>query len=207
MIKSKFEKQITKLNKLLDIYPFENKDAYCDWMNQQYYLIQNSTRYLALALSLIQPENSSEFKWWCKHLNEEMDHDKSILRDLKILNYVELKPLTPEMRAVISAQYEDLRKNGPDALLGYILFLEGASSTKCSRLAERIESAHGGKSTYMRLHADADLEHFNQGIERILSFPSNRQDIIIQNLEMMSYLYLSFFENLLSKHIGIAKAA
>ena len=80
-----FEQNIGELVKLIDRYPFEDKMAYCGWLNQQYLLVQNSTRYLALAASTVKVDQSDEFRWWAHHLSEELDHDKTLFNDMKAL--------------------------------------------------------------------------------------------------------------------------
>lgn len=198
-IKGIFDSRIEELAKAIDVFPWEEKNLYCQWMNQQFYLVQNSSRYLALAASLVKVEDSKEFHWWIHHLKEELDHDKTLLRDLRELGRDKLDPIFPEIRAIVGAQYYDLQKYGPDALLGYALMLEGLSVRCCSRVADRVEKAHGGKATYLRLHANVDQDHYAEGTARIANISPERQQIVIQNLEMMFALYLNFLKGFLDK--------
>ena len=114
-----FETYLDQISSVIDKFPFENKAAYCSFMNQQYYLVRNSTRYLALAASMVDLDKSEEFRWWSHHLAEETDHDKTLLKDMRALGHDLLEEILPETRALLGAQYFDIQKNGPDALLGY----------------------------------------------------------------------------------------
>lgn len=192
-----FDAKIDEIAKSIDELCWENKDAYCQWLNQQYYLVQNSTRYLAMAASLVSLNDHEEFRWWAHHLREELDHDKTLLRDMKVLGWTDLQPVCPEVRAMVGAQYYDLQKNGQDALLGYALMLEGLSVKRCTVIAERVEKAHGKKATYLRLHADVDQGHYPEGIARVEQLSPERQATIVENLEMMGSLYLSFMKRMI----------
>lgn len=191
-IKECFDNKIAELETHFLNFPWENKELVCKWLNQKYYLTQNSTRYLALSASLVKLEDSQEFKWWAHHLEEEMDHDKTILKDLKNLGYTKQAPIMPETRALIASQYYDIQKNGADALLGYSLLLEGLSCKLCSVLGEKIQKFHGVKSIYLHLHAEVDQGHYAEGVKRIENLSEERKQIILDNLEMMASLYVSF---------------
>lgn len=207
-IKELFDFKITEIAQASDQIDWNDKETYCKWMNQQYYLVQNSSRYLAFAASLVNVEKHDDFHWWLHHLREELDHDKTLLKDMKSLGWVQLEPIMPEIRAMVGSQYYDLQKHGPDSLLGYALLLEGLSTIRCAVIAEKVEKAHGGKSTYLRLHGAVDLDHYPAGIAAVEKFSLERQAVVIQNLEMMASLYLNFVRHMCAmKKAGIPKAA
>ena len=194
-----FEEKINQIEKQILAYPFENKEMYCRWLNQQYFLVENSTRYLALSASKVDTKDRAEFKSWVHHLSEELDHDALVLHDLKKLNYQFDDTLNPFTRAIVSTQYYDIEKNGPNALLGYALMLEGLSCRVCQILADRVEKVFGrGTATYLRLHATVDLEHFPEGMKKIASLDTTQELIVLRNLETMSALYSALLASLVS---------
>lgn len=191
-----FDHYMNQIIELVDRYPFENKDAYAKWMNQHYHLVKNSTRYLAFAASLVELENGEEFKWWAKHLRDETDHDRVLLNDMHSLGYEPKDEPLPETRALIGSQYYDIQKNGPDALLGYALLLEGLSCKRCNETAERVERAHGSCSRFLRLHGEVDQEHFPEGLKRLEQFSHDRKFVILNNLHMAGQLYIYILKKL-----------
>ncbi len=194
-MKQIFDYHINLICQEVDVFPWENKELVCKWLNQQYYLVRNSTRYIALAASQVPLEDNQDFKWWAHHLSEEMDHDKTILKDLKVLGRLELDPIFPETRAIIAAQYYDITTFGADALIGYALSLEGLSVARCGIVNKHLEKHHQMKSGYLHLHGEVDIDHYSLGIKRIEDFSPERKKIILQNLEMMSALYLNLWQS------------
>jgi hypothetical protein len=196
-----FDHCISQIEKQILIYPFEDRDMYCLWMSQQYFLVENSTRYLSLSASKVPTQEKEEFRDWVHHLSEELDHDLLVLKDLEKMSYsmdqVEMNPYT---RAIVSTQYYDIETNGPNALLGYALMLEGLSCKVCSVLAERIDTAFGkGKTSYLRLHASVDLEHFPEGMKKISQLNEKQTLIVQRNLVTMTALYSSLLTSLSSQ--------
>ena len=195
-----FMQEINSIIELYDAYPFENKGAYGCYLNQQYFLIRYSTRLLALSASMINTTESNEFRWWVKHLQEEIDHDLTILNDMSAIGYTFSDECEPVVRGLSLALFEDIRRHGQDALLGYALMLEGFSMKRCAILADRIKKAYGTGFSYLKLHAVADEKHFPQGIARIDSFPTHRKQIILDNLHMSAHLYRDFLKTISRRH-------
>jgi hypothetical protein len=204
-----FDAYIDEISELIDAFPFEDRDSYCQWMNQQYHLVRNSSRYLAMAASVVPIDQSEEFRWWAHHLAEETDHDKTLFKDMRALGHDSKDEMLPETRALIGAQYFDIQKNGADALLGYALLLEGLSCKRCEVVAQRVEIAHGGRSTYLRLHGEVDQGHYPMGLKRVESMSDARKKIIVDNLHMSARLYIHLQNHLLQRcmKVQFAKAA
>ena len=189
-LKNLFFIAIDALEKKFEAFPLEDKEIYRRWMNQQFYLVQNSTRYLALSASKVSPSESKEFREWVGHLSEELDHDQLILHDLKKMGTPHSDRMAPITRALIYTQYQDIIENGPNALLGYALMLEGLSCKICGKLADRVESSHGkGTATYLRFHAKVDAEHFPEGLKKVAELSVEQAKIVANNLEVMFSLY------------------
>lgn len=188
-----FEEQINLLDSVFDNFPVEDKAAYVDWLSQQFFLVQRSTRYLALAASMVETTKHKEFRDWVNHLADELDHDLVVLKDLRFLGFdhQSTKPL-PEVRALTLAMQQDIETNGPNALFGYMLMLEGLSCKACQKLADRAQSAHGGANSYLKLHAKVDEDHYPEGLKQVNSLSENQKQVVLDNLQMSATLYLSF---------------
>ena len=87
-MKELFDYQISLICQEVDAFDWSDRDLLCKWLSQQFYLVQNSTRYIALAASKVPLDDSQDFRWWSHHLAEEQDHDKTILKDLKNLKWL-----------------------------------------------------------------------------------------------------------------------
>lgn len=192
-----FEGVLDELTEMALAFPVEDKEKYCQLLSQKYYLVRNSTRYLALSASKVDVNDRAGFRYWTEHLTEELDHDQLILKDLKKLGHTDIHEMDPMVRAMILAQYQDIENNGANAILGYALMLEGLSCRVCNTLAERVEAVHGrGTTTYLRLHASVDEDHYPEGIEHIKKLDIKEQQIIAENLMMMKTLYISAIRNI-----------
>lgn len=192
-LKAQFDQRIESLEKTLLEMPWEYREFYAWWANQQYFLIQHTTRYLTLCASKTDLDASAEFRWWSHHLSEEMGHDIVLLKDLEKLGHKFINEPLPEVRAIIAAQYYEIEKYGPDAQLGWALMLEGLSVRVCDIMAERIEKSIGeGMTKYLRMHGKADGDHYPEGISRIENLSDHRKSIILRNLEMSASLYEYF---------------
>lgn len=189
-MESFFKFHISKIVELTKNLDFENKAYYVDFLSQQFHLIQNSTRYIALAAANTPVECHDDFNRWAHHLSEELDHDKGILLDLKKLGILQPLPALTETKAMINNQYYAIEKKGADSLFGYALMLEGLSLQCCGPINTRVKSAHGYESTYLKMHSTADEKHFPAGIKYIETISSSRKEIIKENVEIMSQLYM-----------------
>ncbi|MGB1008841.1 MAG: iron-containing redox enzyme family protein [Thiolinea sp.] len=191
-----FMHEINRLSHLIDKYPFENPEAYGYYLNQQYFLIRYTTRLIALSASMVETGNTREFQWWAEHLQEEMDHDQLILTDMAEIGYQYSDDCEPILRGLSLALFEDIRRHGQDAILGYALMLEGLSMKRCGILAERVKAAYGTGYSYLNVHGIADEEHFPEGIQRLETLPQERKKIVLENLYMSSALYYSFLSKI-----------
>ncbi len=200
-ILKEFQEEIDRLSVVIKEVPFENKDFYCQWMNQHYHLIQHTTRYLALCASKVDVENEKEFNWWTEHLKEEEGHDIIFIEDMQSLGHVSMAPPLPEVKALLASQYYEIQQNGPDAHLSYALLLEGLSCEVCEPMAIRIENAMDTKATkFLRLHSTIDQDHFPMGIKRIEDeFTEDRKKVVLSTLETTSTLYQHLLQKIAHK--------
>jgi hypothetical protein len=206
-IAAAFQQEIQQISDLLKTFPFEDRAVCGRWLNQQFYLVQNSSRYLALSAARVKVGDRGEFNWWAHHLKEETDHDRTLLRDMQALGHDPVDPMLPETQALIAFQYHGITEHGGDALLGYALLLEGLSCRDCLPVAERIERALGIKSSYLHLHGTVDLEHYPQGIQRLTNFAPPRKSVILNSLRVSAALYVHLLNTLNVRSTTVRRAA
>lgn len=187
-----FTREINSLTTLIDSYPFEEKKAYGYYLNQQYFLIRYTTRLIALSASMVDTNEPQEFRWWADHLQEEMDHDQLILSDMSAIGYDYNDACEPIIRGLSLALFEDIRRHGQDAILGYALMLEGLSLERGVIISDRIKKFYRTGYSYLDVHAVADEKHFPEGMRRLETFSAERKKVIIENLHMSASLYRSF---------------
>lgn len=202
MIRSLFEQKIQFLSEKLDQYPFEDLQSAYRYLGQQYYLIQNTTRYEAIAASLLPLEAKEEFRQRILHLTEEFNHDSLIIDDLKELGFNQIEKIYPATRALIACIYNELREKGPDSLFGIALLLEGLSVRQCDQIGRRLFKVFDYYPKYLEVHHQADDHHYPEMMTLIESFPQERQNIIISNLELSFYLYNSIVDQCLQPAMG-----
>lgn len=199
MIRSLFETKIDDVSGILDQFPFENKQACHLFFSQQYYLIQNSTRYEAIGASLLPFERKEEFQERIQHLTGEFNHDDLIIDDLNKLGFSDLIPMSPPIKALVAFIYYELETKGADALFGISLLLEGLSTRQCAKVADRIKNALGVNSEYLAVHDEADKVHFPNTMKMIENFSRDRHKVIIENLEVSHFLYTSMVTHCLAQ--------
>lgn len=189
-----FEAKIEELSRTMDEYPFEDRYAAHRYFSQQYYIIQNATRYEAIGASLLPLDNKEEFRHRIMHLTGEFNHDDLIIKDLARMGCDGLLPIFPQTRALIACTYHELQTRGPDALFGISLLLEGLSTRQCDKVANRIQKVFGFDPQYLRIHDEADAVHYPETMGMVMSFTRERQQVVLDNLELSSFLYKSIVE-------------
>lgn len=191
MLRQDFEQKISELSKQLDAYPFEDAKACHRYFSQQFYIIQNATRYEAIGASLLPLDYRDEFRHRILHLTGEFNHDELIVEDLGKMGFAELDPMYPATRALVSCIYYELQNKGPDALFGISLLLEGLSTRQCDKVGKRMKKVFGFYPEYLSVHDEADAEHYPQTMAMVEGFSKERQAVILSNLELSFFLYTS----------------
>ncbi len=194
MLRSAFEAKITVISDLLDKYPFEDAKACHRFFSQQFYLIQNSTRYEAIGASLLPLDIKEEFKHRIQHLTGEFNHDDLIIEDLKQIGFNTLDAMYPQTRALVECTYYELQKYGADALFGISLLLEGLSTRQCAKVGRRMFKAFDFHSQYLSVHDEADAEHYPETMKMVEAYTPERKQVILNNLDLSFVLYKSMIE-------------
>jgi hypothetical protein len=125
------------------------------------------------------------------HLRDELSHDQLALEDLKALGRtIDEFPELSETAAFYQSQYYFIEHENPIAHIGYSLCLEGLAAKKGMQFYDIVRAAHGEKaSRFLHLHCVVDKEHFEHGLEEIVTVTDSEADIIIRNLEQSTTVY------------------
>jgi hypothetical protein len=192
-----FLKCLDRLEKACNIFPWDNRHAYGNWLAQTYYFVRHTTSFLGLA--------SSRFGHWQRdrqyhlfdHLREELNHDKIVLDDLKNLGFtLEDFPELPETSAFYQAQYYYIEHENPVAHFGYSLCLEGLAAKKLDPIYKIVEETFSESACrFLHLHCVVDKDHFDQGLKDFNDMTPLEANFILKNLEQSCSLYILILEH------------
>ena len=192
----------------LDDYNWKEPEFYKSYLAQTYYYVSHSTRLLALSsgLTALDKNGSQYHNRSIKHMSEEFNHHYMALSDLKKLggdiNNIEEFNSTKNL---YQSQYYLIQHQSPYALLGYILFLE-AASTQISELVNML-SEHYGKQccVFLREHLELDSGddgHLEKALEMVSKLTDHEQDIIADNIELSFFNFKSMLQECETHSLG-----
>ncbi|MCB9072906.1 MAG: iron-containing redox enzyme family protein [Bdellovibrionaceae bacterium] len=196
--------EFEKVNKYFLKYPWEDQDAYVDFISNMYYFLSQACRLLASAASRCDLNLDLFHHRFIAHANEEKNHEKLVLHDLKALK-TELKPCMFSMPPLWQIQFYLIENKNPLSLFGCILYLENLS------LAEHIGPSiykkclqkYGKTATsYLRVHVEEDHDHIDKLYDVLQKLPEDSQDAVLYSLHITSSLYRNFISELYEKHTG-----
>jgi hypothetical protein len=199
-LKKSFLDCIERLARASSKFPWDNKNAYGNWLAQTYYFVRHTTCFLAIASSRFGHWQRERQYYLLGHIREEMEHDKVALEDLKNLGF-ELTdfPELPETSAFYQSQYYYIEHENPIALFGYSLCLEGLAAKKGALIYKVVEKIYSKETTrFLHLHSVVDKDHFETGLEFFNGVTSFEADFILKNLEQSCSLYLHILDHITS---------
>lgn len=178
-------------------YPWENKQAYAEFLAQTYYYVCHSTRLLAVAAGRFNQEDQAFHKRFLKHTDEENSHELLALRDLQKLGFdISEFPELPQTRTMYEIQYYKIEHIDPAALMGYILALETMAGIVLGPVKERLFELYGQDcAKFIQVHADEDPDHIQKALAVIEKLREGRHKAIDHNLEQSAICYVDMLEN------------
>ena len=190
---------INSLSRSFADFPWENKEAYAQWLAQTYYFVRHTTTFLALVAAHYGPDHRANQYHTLKHLREEMNHDLLALEDLKALGYsIDQFPELPQTAAFYQTQYYFIEYHGPSTLLGYQMCLEGIAANEAGQIAQTLNKTYGPKPTrFMKSHSAADQEHIVEGFEGLSKVSPSEAELIAKNTKQSEYLYKALLNGIL----------
>lgn len=190
-----FKKTVGSLKNDVEKYPWSDKQAYGNWLAQTYYFVRHTTAFLGLAAARYGWERREQQYDLIGHLRDESGHDKVALSDLNNLGFeLEDFPELIETSALYQTQYYWIEHQDPCAHIGYSLCLEGLATTNGDMVDKAVDMYGKETTQFIRLHAEVDQDHFQHGLERLVSLEEWQVDLVERNLVQSSELYKLMLE-------------
>lgn len=195
-----FQAVIKSISGGLLSFPWEDKEAYCRWLAQTFYMVQHTTRFLCLTGSKFSIENQKLHQFCLNHLKEEANHELLAKYDLEVLDYsLDRLPPSLETEFMIQNQYYWINQT-PFAHFGFFWVLEQLSVTCGEKIAKLVRKAHGPKcTTFLDLHAREDIKHVKTIFERVRSFPEDELPALINNIRQTGHAYNEMLKTIQKK--------
>ena len=162
-------------------------DLYRSVMVELYHYTRHNSINQAVAAGATDPDNTAMLKYCYDHSNEELGHEKMVLRDIEAAG---LKPLGPDdrhplppTRALISYLYEVAGREGAVSRLGYSYWAEGAYD-HIGDLLTHMRSDLGlddRKMTFFVAHQAVDVHHLErvrQAVDVHAVTPEQQQNVM-----------------------------
>lgn len=187
----KYEPSVEMMSDSIREFPWDNKNAYAQFLAQTYYYICHSTRLLAASAARFSQEDQSLHKRFLKHTDEENSHELLALRDLQKLGYkIEDFPELAQTKTLYEIQYYKIEHHDPAALMGYILALETMAGQDFKWLKDKVTGLYGKEcAKFVQVHADEDPDHIEKAVQVIKSLKTPRLPGIDINIEQTAICY------------------
>lgn len=196
-----FDKNLSIVERLIDVYPWSNARAYGAWLTQTYFLVRHTSRFLALKAARLPFDKDDLHYQLMDHCREEAGHDKIALLDLHRLGFSidDFSPLA-ETTALYRAQYFALEYGLPAAHFGYSFCFEGLACRRAGQIQKVVDLAHGsGKSTFLSIHAEVDEKYFASAFRILAELSEVEGQEILENLVLSCLLYEGMMKRLMSE--------
>ena len=195
MIKENFDQIMDEFGTQVLNYKWADKKFYGEWLYQTYCFVSHSTRLLSLGAATAELSEEGLHKRFLEHLNEEKGHEIIAKKDIEGLGYnLDSFSEFPETTHFYRNQYFVTQKNGPTALMGWILFLEGIACKFGYDLMEKVRP-HGPRTTaFLRVHAGEDIKHLDEAFSAIKEIPPHKEDWLIDNMWLSYKTYKAILD-------------
>jgi len=185
------KQQMDKTAPIITDFPWEKKEAYAMWLSQTYYMVNHSTRLVALAGAYAPIERSFLHDRFVDHSKEERGHQLVCISDLKAIGYnIDQLPCLPPSACMYQVQYYWVQHKGAASFFGYTLALEALAENFGPKIYQRIVDAHGAKAAkFLKLHSEADIGHLEEAYKNIEKLNAQEAQLALENLELSSEIY------------------
>jgi pyrroloquinoline quinone (PQQ) biosynthesis protein C len=195
-----------EIDRAVEAFPWHQRRAYADWLAQTYYYVRHSTRLLAAAAARFQHDERGYalHQRFGKHIGEEDRHELLALHDIKALgsslDEFEERDVT---RMFYEPQYYKVEHQDPLALFGYILPLEAVAVSKGGWVLARTDELYGrAAGTFLRVHAEDDVEHLDRAFAALSDITAQQQAIVACNLRQSTSAYVGILQALQQSYVS-----
>lgn len=184
-MKEFLDRALKPVESVCNDFPWDNKNAYGNYLAQIYYYVCHSTRLLALAATRCAHKDEKLHRRFLEHAAEEKGHQILALNDLKNLGYTLSDfPELPITSFMYESQYYKIEYQDPNAFFGYILALEGITVKKGAQIYNTVFSTFGKKSsTFLDVHAHEDPDHLAKAFLQLENLSELQKKFIYQNIK------------------------
>lgn len=204
------KQQMDKTGPLILGFPWEDKLAYAMWLSQTYYMVNHSTRLVALAGAYAPVERAFLHERFVDHAKEERGHQMIAISDLKVLGYtIDQLPCLYPAAAMYQVQYYWIQHKAAASFFGYTLALEALAESFGPKIYERVVAAHGKQAgKFLHVHAEADVGHLEEAFKNIDKLNDEEAKLALQNMELSSDIYRAMLTSSLeyAQKNGLKKA-
>jgi len=181
---------------------WEDQKVYEMWLAQSYKYVKFTTRQLAFASAMTNPETEDEFHWrLIEEAKEEKRHERLAAHDLKAFGKVPNDfPEMPHTSFFYQTLNYMIERHNPIVILGYSLTLEGFAALHGKDLLAAVLPHYGEQAiTFLKLHAEVDVDHFNNALPYLKACPEDKLPIIFRGIELCEAIYIGILNDI-SKH-------
>ena len=179
-------------------FPWEEPGVYANWTAQTYYYVRHATRLLSLAAARCSVSDEELHRVFLKGIREEQGHEALAMNDLKQLGYTPADfAELPEASTYYQSLYYAIEHDGPAALLGYFLALEGLAALKMENALRRVQAAYTDQAAgFFRIHCQLDVDHFDEGLRNLEMLDSDKLAAVEKNLTLSTALYIRLVDRI-----------
>ncbi|UYL08201.1 iron-containing redox enzyme family protein [Bdellovibrio sp. SKB1291214] len=180
--------KVDELCKVVNTLPWENVRFYNSWLAQTNDFVKHTSVFLLMCNERLAAEHPLK-KQFEHHIEEESGHEKMSQNDLKFMHAegVEIFQVT---KAFWKAQYYWIRDVSAVSHLGYSLLLEGLAAKFGPILLKRVKEAGFKGCTFLKVHAEEDVDHFRDVLASVDKVTDKERDEIYANLIESMDLYI-----------------
>lgn len=178
---------------------WEDPGIYAIWLAQTYYYVRHATRVLAFAAAHCSFEDEAMHQKCLLGIMEEKGHEVLVIRDLRSLGYSisQFQEFTATS-AYYQTLYRNITTDGPVALIGYFVPLEGLAAIGLSKVMGIVTEKYGAKGTnFLQMHCKVDEGHFATGLDFIEAFDREKAVIFKKHLNYSTNLYINILESII----------
>lgn len=176
---------------LVTAQAWESPDFYAAWLSQTFHYVRHTTRLLARAASRCSFEQEAIHERLLENAAEESGHHLLLLSDLAAIERsLADHPVSEPTQSFIDVLYDRIDQQGPVAVYGRLLLLEGLAVEVGDDLHRRVMRSHGSSAaSFLRVHTDEDPGHVEKALRSIDALPPPAQALIAETLEESVSIY------------------
>lgn len=185
------QEELEKTRDLFLGFPWEDREAYAEWLAQTYYMVNHSTRLVALAGAYAPLDRTDLHARFVDHSKEERGHQLIAISDIKNLGYSlnEFPCLYPSA-CMYQVQYYWIQHRGAVSFFGYTLALESLAAEYCSLIYRRVLTTHGANaSRFLKCHSEEDMSHIQKAMKQLEKLDEQDRALVQENLRLSADIY------------------